>query len=142
MADTVYHSIVDYAFTGAIDIESDTTKALLVTSSYTPNADHAVETDLGANEVANGNGYTTGGVEVAMTSTDDDSNDRVAIDSADPSWTASGGSIGPFRYTIWYDDTHASDVLIYCFDWGSDQTASDGADITVNVDSDGLFRIA
>lgn len=141
MVDTLLHNIMALAHNGAIDIPSDTTKVILLTDSYTPNEDHTQYSDVSAYEVANGNGYTTGGVEVAMTVTDDDTNNRVIIDSANPSWTASGGSIGPFRYAVWYDDTHVNDVLIYIFDFGSNQTANDGSDISVTVNADGLYRI-
>lgn len=141
MADTVFHNILSAALNGEVDIPADTTKVALVTDSYTPNADHTQWSDASANEVSNGNGYTTGGDTVAMTVTDDDTNDRIVVDSADPSWTASGGSVGPFRYAFWYDDTHASDLAIYCFDFGSNQTANDGANISVTVNANGLFRI-
>jgi len=140
MADTLYHNIVTLAHNKEVDFDADTTVVQLHTDGYTPSADHTQISDL-SNEVANGNGYTTGGVEVAMTSTDDDANDGTTVDSANPSWTASGGSIGPFRYAIWIDTTHASDALIYCHDFGSNQTANDGADITVTVDSDGVYYI-
>jgi hypothetical protein len=43
-----------------IDFDSDTIKAILLTSSYTPDVAHDYKNDL-TNEVANGNGYTTGG---------------------------------------------------------------------------------
>jgi hypothetical protein len=137
----VYHNVLALMANGEIDIEADTTRVALVTDSYTPNVDHTGWADASANEVANGNGYTTGGVAVAMTGADDDAADGIVVDSADPSWTAASGSIGPFRYAIWYDDTHASNALIAYFDFGSSQTAQDGADITINIDADGLFTI-
>ena len=130
MADVIFHNILTEALKGNLDFDGDTIKVVLVTDSYTPDADDTQYSDVSANEVANGNGYTTGGYTVALTVTDDDANDRVVIDSADPTWTASSGSIGPFRYAIWYDDTHASDLLLYLFDFGSNQTANDGATIT------------
>jgi hypothetical protein len=141
MADVHYHNIDTLALNGDVDLAADTTKVVLLTDSYTPSADHTVYSDVSSYEVANGHGYTTGGVEVAMTVTDDDANDGTTVDSADPSWTASGGSIGPFRYAAWYDDTHASNVLIHLFDFGSNQTANDGASITITIDSNGLYYI-
>lgn len=141
MADTFYHNIITLALQGAVDLDTDTMQVQLHTDSYTPNADHTQKTDLGATEVANGNGYTTGGDNVTITVSDDDTNDGTTVDSTNPAWTASGGSIGPFRYAIWIDDTHASDVLMYCFDFGSNQTANDGADIGVTIDTNGLYYI-
>lgn len=50
-----------------VDLDSDTLKATLHTSAYTPNLDtHAYVSDL-AGEVAAGGGYSTGGVTVAGT---------------------------------------------------------------------------
>ena len=60
MADMIYNSFPLYLGDGTIDLDSDTLKISLHTSSYTPDAGHSSYTDLD-NEVANGSGYTTGG---------------------------------------------------------------------------------
>ena len=47
------------------DLVGATVKVALVTSSYTPNAannGHSLWSDASSNEIANGNGYNTGGV--------------------------------------------------------------------------------
>lgn len=142
MADVWYHNILAAAMSGTVDLDSDTTKVILVTDSYTPNADHTQKSDTGANELSTGSGYTAGGVAVTPTVSDVDASNSVTYDTTDPSWTASGGPIGPFRYAIWYDDTHANDLLIYLFDFGSNQTGNDGATIKVTVATGGLFSIA
>jgi hypothetical protein len=47
---------------GVINLLTDTFKLALVASTYTPDLDaHTVWADVSANEVANGDGYTTGG---------------------------------------------------------------------------------
>lgn len=142
MADVFYHNIIKVMADGLFDADTDTIKCALFTDGYTPNADHTVIADLGATQVADGYGYTTGGATVACTATDDDANNKFVFDSANPTWTASGGAIGPFRYAVWYNDTHANDALIYLFDFGSNQTANAGAVITVTVDAGGVFTIA
>ena len=142
MADVIYHNALTLMGTGAIDFDTDTLKVALLTSSYTPNVDHTQWTDVSTYEISAGNGYIAGGDTVTSTVTDDDTNDQADFDISDPSWTASGGSIGPARYGVLYDDTHASDVLIYLFDFTTDQTANDGADFTISIDTGGLFTMA
>lgn len=57
--------------------------------------------------------------------------------------TASGGSVGPFRYVVIYNDTAASDQLVCYFDYGSSITVASGETFTLNFDgSAGLLTIA
>ncbi len=142
MADIIYHNALAEMGNGGLDFDTDALKTILVTSSYTPDVDHAALTDVNTNELSTANGYTVGGVAVTGTVTDSDANDNVVFDITDPSWTASGGSIGPCRYAILYSDTHATDAVIYCFDLTTDRTAEDGADFTITIDSGGLFTMA
>lgn len=49
--------------------------------------------------------------------------------------TATGGSVGPFRYVVVYDDTPAGDPLVCWFDYGSSITLAAGETFTVNFGS-------
>ncbi len=61
---------------------------------------------------------------------------------ADVVFTAAGGSIGPFRYVILYNDTAASDELIGWYDYGSSITLASGETLTVDFDgSAGVLTI-
>lgn len=142
MADLIYHNFLSELGKKTVDWDNDVLKVILVTSSYTPDVDHAVIGDVDTNELATQYGYIQGGVTVAGTVSDEDAGDNAKYDIVDPSWTASGGSIGPCRYAILYDDTHATDIVVYCFDLTTDRTAEDGADFTITVDAAGLFTMA
>ena len=57
--------------------------------------------------------------------------------------TSSGGTTGPFRYVVIYNDTAASDNLVCYFDYASSITLGDGETLTLNFDgSTGLRTIA
>jgi len=61
---------------------------------------------------------------------------------ADLVLTASGGTVGPFRYVVVYNDTSASDNLIGWFDYGAALTLGDNETLTVNFDgTNGLLQI-
>lgn len=83
------------------DLVGATVKMTLHSSSYTPNnatGGHAVAADL-TNEIANGNGYTTGGVtlgSLAVTAV----TGGWKFASADASWTASGAGIPAWRTAV------------------------------------------
>lgn len=87
------------------DLTGATVKLALVSSSYTPNTDsstgHSLWSDASGNEIANGNGYTTGGVSLSSLAATAISG-GFKFSSANPSWTASGGNIPAHRYYVMY----------------------------------------
>lgn len=106
-----------------------TLKAML--SNTAPNAaTHAVRAD--ATEISGGNGYTSGGVDIDNDGSE--SGGTATVTAVDKTFTASGGSIGPFRYVIIYNDTPTSptDPLIGWYDYGSSITLLTGESLTID----------
>ena len=93
-------------------------------------ATHKVRAD--ATEIAGGNGYTSGGVDIENDATR--TAGTVTMTAVDKAITASGGSVGPFRYIIMYNDTPTSptDPLISYWDLGAPVTLNAGD--TLNID--------
>jgi hypothetical protein len=55
--------------------------------------------------------------------------------------TATGGSMGAWRYPILYNDTHASDGLVCFWDRGSSVVLAAGESETLDLSSDTLLTI-
>jgi len=139
MADLWYHNNVNLAYSKQLNFSGDVLKVALVSGIYSPDQDHTLYSDFSSYEISNGFGYTIGGVQVSGTVSTQNIYNNIKLDIDNPSWVASGGNIGAFRYGILYDETINS--LIYCFDFESNQTALDGASIIINIDPSGLVTI-
>ena len=133
------YRILGWAFRGAT-IPTNFYLAL-ATSAAAPGADTNTLSQL--TEVANGQGYTTGGYQLTPNSTDfdvlteDDDNDRGLVQLKDIVWTASGGNLpasgSGARYAVLIDDnvTVGSREVLGYFDLTSDRTVSDGQSLTL-----------
>lgn len=124
------------------DLEAVTAKLALVTSSYTPDRDtHDFWDDVSSNEVANGNGYSTGGVTLtSVLWSYDSASDQVRLDFDDPSWTFTAAKT--WQYGVIYIDTagaSSTDPVIALLTWDSSQTLSTA--YTLTIDAAGLLYI-
>ena len=115
----------------------------LHTSSEAPDQDaDDYHNDL-TNEVANANGYTTGGVTLGSTTNTNTAN-VVTFDHADPTpWTATGAGFTADK-GITLDTTpgtSATNPLLWWMDFDGDQTASGGGTFTVTMSASGAATI-
>lgn len=111
----------------------DALKVMLV-NSPAPVATNSVKIDL--TEIAAGNGYTAGGTLAAIVSSAQSSG-IYKLTLADVIFTAAGGTVGPFRYAVLYNDTPIAplDPLIGWWEYGSSITLQAGETFTVDFDA-------
>lgn len=135
----VFHEAMNNIGNGAIDLDSHTFKAVLTnTAPSQANDDELAD----ITQIANGNGYTTGGVTLSsVTWAETGAGTGIwQFSCADFSWTASGGNIANFRYVVIYSDTSTGDKLFLYLDYGSAVTITSGNSFTVDVQANGLVR--
>lgn len=116
---------------GSVDLDTDTIKLILITSSYTPTqGTDNFRDDLGANEASGGSGYTAGGFTVG-TKTLGVSSLTLNWDGADISQAITGGPFA-FRYGVFYKSrggAASADELIGYVDFGAQSVT----DATINI---------
>lgn len=122
---TVYNSFKQKIMNGSIDLDTDTIKVALCTSSYTPDIDaHDNFDDITAEVV--GTGYTAGGATLTGTAVTVDNTDNEGVfDANDVSWTTATFT---YRYAIIYKAGAGASTspLIGYIDFSSDQTVTNG----------------
>ena len=125
MASLIYNSAIDDMARGAIDYDTDTFKAMLVTSTYTPNKDTDLKRSAVTNEVV-GTGYTAGGVASVCTVTKDTANDKVTLSFAAVSWASSTITARALVIYKSLGGASSADALVAYNDFGSDVSSSGG----------------
>lgn len=131
------------AISGKINLETDTLKVGLVTSAQTLTASgQAVYADITA-EVANGNGYTTGGV-TATTKTWSQTAGTAKLDFDDISWTASGAGFTSRQFFV-YSNTATNKDLIgfgHMDNTPANVVLISGDTLTLTINASGLLTLA
>ena len=133
---TKFYSFVEAIHEKKHNLGSDTLKVLLTNTA--PSLSNTQKSDI-SGELSTANGYTSGGATVTVTSSAQSSGLYTLI-ATDVTWTASGGSIGPFRYAVFYNDTATNDELIGYIDYGYSITVASGQTFTLDFDAvSGLY---
>ena len=121
------------------NLGSDTLKVALTNTAPTAATDAGLSN---ITQISGTNGYTTGGTQATQSSSAQTSGTYKLV-LADVTFTASGGSMGPFRYAVLYNDTATSDQLIAYWDYGSSITLADTETFTVDFSAtNGVFTLA
>lgn len=124
---------------GVHDFDAHTFKVALTNSA--PVNTNTVLANI--TQISNGNGYTTGGSTTSISTST--SSGTAKVTGTDVVFTASGGSVGPFRYAVLYNDspTSPADPLMAWWDYGSSVTLADTETFTVDFDaSNGIATFA
>ena len=142
----IYDLSKKYLSDGTFDLDLTTNwKMALFTSASNANTLGSgvdVYGDL-TNEVANANGYTTGGVALT-TITWTQSGATVTFDCDDAVWSASGGSITA-RYAVIYQNATLNSIvkplLCVCLldTTPADVTVTTGNTLTITINASGVF---
>lgn len=130
-----------YAFTkdvgeGKHNLASNQIRVALTNTA--PVAGNSVLADL--TEIS----YTNCSSRLVTTSSSTQNSGVYKLVLADLVLTASGGSVGPFRYVVIYNDTQTSPAkpLIGWYDYGSSITLASGETLTIDFDqANGLLTI-
>lgn len=120
------------------NLGSDTLKVMLTNTA--PVATNAVKSDI--TEIAAGNGYTAGGGQATQVSSVQ-SGGTYTLKLNNVTFTASSGSIGPFRYCVLYNATAAAGNLIGWYDYSTALTVTAGNGFQVQFDpANGVLQLA
>lgn len=132
-----FNSFVEALAEKVHNLGSDTLKVAL-----TNTAPAATDTQLSAiTQIANGNGYTTGGSTTTQSSSAQTSGTYKLV-LGDVVFTASG-TMATFQYAVLYNDTAANKELIGYWDYGSAVSLADGETFTWDADpTNGVLTLA
>jgi hypothetical protein len=124
-------------FADGANAVGDTYKVALYTAA-TFDATATTLAGITKTEVANGDGYTTGGVALTNVAVTTVSTNGAKLDADDAVWSASGGPIAA-EFAIVYNDTDADDPPVAFIDFGESRSASDGTDFKILWNASGIF---
>jgi len=139
MADVIYNAFKKNIMNGSIDLDTDTIKVMLTTSTYEPSQDNDTYMNQVTNEVT-GTGYTAGGATLANEAvTQDNTDNEGVLDADDVTWSTSTITA---RYAVIYKSSGASTTspLICCIDFGADKSSS-GGNFTIQWNAEGILNL-
>lgn len=124
-----FHAFVENLAEKVHNLGSDTIKVALTNSA--PSTSNTVLSDI--TEIS----YTYCSSRTVSVSSSSQTSGTYSLVTSDLTLTASGGSVGPFRYVVIYNDTPTSpaDPLIGWYDYGSSITLADTENLLLDFGS-------
>lgn len=129
MANLTYNEGIESVIDRNIDFISDTIKAILLSSTYTPNKDDQFIDTGGANDPVDARIGTDQTLGSKVTGKDTTS-DFAYLDAADPTWTAVAGGSTVVTVGVYKDTGTPTTSKLIC-NLDVTDTATNGGDITV-----------
>jgi hypothetical protein len=136
MVSGVYNKFKTELMNKIFDMEADTIYAALLNSAHSFDADNNTWTTVVTNEIS-GAGYTANGNALAGKDVSQDDTDDEGV------WTANNAVWTSASFTAHYcviRDLTASNFLVACIDFGSNQTVSSGT-FTIDWNAEGIINI-
>lgn len=131
-----FNQFVKDLIDGKHNFTSNTFKIMLTNTQPTP----AMTVKADMTEITAGSGYSAGGNTVTLTPSI--ASGVAKVTGSNTTFTASGGSIGPFRYAVLYNDTASGDPVICWWDYGAPITLATTEALTVVFDAtNGIFTV-
>lgn len=129
-----FQDFIEQVFRAVHNFGSHTYKVAL-TNTAPVNTQTGLDTVTNHPPPANVNGYTAGGT--ATTIAISETGGTVTVTGTQVVFTASGGTLGAFRYVILYNDsaTSPADALVSWWDYASSITLADGETFTVKFNN-------
>lgn len=124
---------------GLINLSTHQFKIALLGANHSFVATHEEWLQVATNEIANGNGYLSGG-KLLTNVTWTESGGYAVFDADDAIWTATGASLGPAHHAVIYSDTSSGDKLVCSIAFNEAKIAGNGTDFRLTWNANGIFR--
>lgn len=125
---TKFHCFVEDMAEKVHNLGSDQLVVALTAAANAPTTSNTILANL--TQIS----YTNCSTRNVTTSSSSQTSGTYKLVLTDLTLSASGGSVGPFRYVVLYNDTSTSDSLIGFVDYGSEITLASGESLTIDFD--------
>lgn len=137
---SIYNKAKKKLGNGTIQLGTNVLKVQLHTSASNASTFTLSTAASVSNEVANGNGYTTGGKSLtSVTWTTGASAKQYRLDAADPVWTATGGTIANIKFAVIKNS--AGQALCWSRLTTAQFAVATGNTLTLTLNASGIFTL-